>query len=141
METSDVIAVVVATLVAILSGVVVAVLLVLVRTLRTLRATVTALQRESLALLEDAHDAVREAAVEVDRVDRLVTSAEKLNDAVDGAQRMAYRTLASPVVKAMAFGSGVSRAAHRLREGEAPVPAPARTKGKRRNRASSERAS
>jgi hypothetical protein len=136
MGTSDVIAVVVATLVAILSGVVVAALVMLVRTLQTLRATVTALQRETLALLADAHDAVREAAIEVDRVDRLVASAEKLNDAVDGAQRMAYRTLASPVVKAMAFGSGVSRAAHRLREGEPPAPTPARTKGKRRKRAS-----
>jgi hypothetical protein len=141
MSTSDVIAVMVATVVAIVSGALVAALVMLVRTLQTLRATVTALQRDTLALLEDAHDAVREAAVEIDRVDRLVTSAEKLNDAVDGAQRVAYRTIASPVVKAMAFGSGVSRAAQRLREGEAPTPAPARTKRKRRNRASSKRAS
>ena len=47
-----------------------------------------------------------EATNEVDRIDRLVGSAERINDAVDGAQRMAYKTLASPVVKAMAFGTG-----------------------------------
>jgi hypothetical protein len=134
MQTSDVIAIIVTTVVAILSGALVAALYMLVRTLRTLRATVIGLQEETLALLDDAHDAVREAAIEVDRIDRLVGSAERINDAVDGAQRIAYRTLASPVVKAMAFGSGVSRAAHRLREGE--TPAPARTRGKRKRRAS-----
>ena len=62
-----------------------------------------------------------DAAVEVDRVERLVTSAERLSGAVDGASRMAARTLRSPVVKAMAFGTGVSRAAQKLREGETPV--------------------
>jgi hypothetical protein len=136
MQTSDVIAIVVATLVAILTGALVAALYTLVGTLRRLRATVVNLQEETLALLDDAHDAVRAAATEVDRIDRLVGSAERINDAVDGAQRIAYRTLASPVVKAMAFGSGVSRAAQRLRDGESPAPAPARTRGKRKRRAS-----
>jgi predicted cobalt transporter CbtA len=127
MATSDVLAVIVATIVAILAGVLVTVLFMLVRTLRALRTTVAVLQEETRVLLDDAHDAVRDAAAEVDRIDRLVTSAEKL----DGAQRLAYKTLSSPVVKAMAFGSGVSRAAHRLREGEAAPPsAPARAKEK-----------
>jgi hypothetical protein len=136
MDTSDVIAVIAATLVAILTGALLVVLALTVRTLQTLRATVESLRDETIALLDDAHDAVREAATEVDRIDRLVGSAERINDAVDGAQRIAYKTLASPVVKAMAFGSGVSRAAQRLREGEAPAPAPTRTKGRRRKRAS-----
>jgi hypothetical protein len=136
MQTSDVIAIVVATLVAILTGALVAALYTLVGTLRRLRSTVVNLQEETLALLDDAHDAVRAAATEVDRIDRLVGSAERINDAVDGAQRIAYRTLASPVVKAMAFSSGVSRAAQRLRDGESPAPAPARTRGKRKRRAS-----
>ena len=47
-----------------------------------------------------------------------MSSAELLSGAVDGASRIAARTLRSPVVKAMAFGTGVSRAAQRLREGE-----------------------
>ena len=72
-----------------------------------------------------------DAAIEVDRVERLVTSAERLSGAVDGASRIAARTLRSPVVKAMAFGTGVSRAAQKLREGETPV-APARRRGRRR---------
>jgi hypothetical protein len=136
MTTSDVLAVIVATIVAVLTGVLLVVMFMLVRTLRELGATVAVLQRETRALLDDAHDAVVEATVEVDRIDRLVSSAEKINGAVDGAQRLAYKTLSSPVVKAMAFGSGVSRAAQRLRDGEPPAATPVRTKGKRRRRAS-----
>jgi hypothetical protein len=137
MDTSDVIAVIVATLVAILTGALVVALGFLVQTLRTLRVTVDSLRKETIALLDDAYDAVRQATSEVDRIDRLVGSAERINDAVDGAQRMAYKTLASPVVKAMAFGTGVSRAAHRLREGEPPAPTPTRSaKPRRRKRVS-----
>jgi hypothetical protein len=135
MDTTEVIAIIVATFAAILSGALLVALGFCVQTLRTLRSTVDSLRHETLALLDDAHDAVRQATSEVDRIDRLVGSAERINDAVDGAQRMAYKTLASPVVKAMAFGTGVSRAAHRLREGEPPAPTPSRsTKTRRRKR-------
>jgi hypothetical protein len=137
METTDVIAIVLATVVAILTGVLVVALALTVRTLRSLQLTVKRLERDTIELLDDAHDAVRDAASEVDRIDRLVGSAERINDAVDGAQRMAYKTLASPVVKAMAFGTGVSRAARRLREGEPPAPTSARTgNGRHRKRVS-----
>jgi hypothetical protein len=60
-----------------------------------------------------------------------VMSAERISGAVDGASRLAARTLRSPVVKAMAFGTGVSRATQRLREGETPVPSPRRRRGRR----------
>ena len=93
MDTSDVLAVVAATVVAILAGVLIATLYSLTRTLQTLRTTVERLREETVALLDDAHDAIRDATTEVDRIDRLVGSAEKINDAVDGAQRMAYKTL------------------------------------------------
>ncbi len=117
METSDVVAVVAATVVAILSGALVFSLLALARTLRTLRETVDALRTETVELLDAAAQAVHDATVEVDRVDRLVSSAERIDGAVDSA----YRKLSSPMVKAMAFSTGVSRAAHRLREGESPT--------------------
>lgn len=128
MSTSDVVAVVAITVVAMLSGVLVAVLVALTRTLRDLRQTVAVLRDETVTLLDEAYEAVRGAAIEVDRVERLVTSAEK----IDGAQQRAYKTLASPAVKAMAFGTGVSRAAKRLRDGESPTPARTRTKHRRR---------
>jgi hypothetical protein len=115
MSTTDVLAVVAATVVTIFVAVLATVLVLTTRTLRRLRATLTILEDDALALLDDARTSVREAAVEVDRVERLVTSAERLDEA--------KRVIATPVVKAMAFGTGVSRAAQRLREGDPPRPA------------------
>jgi len=132
MSAGDVLAVVAATVVTMLVAVLGASLIAVTRTLRELRDTATALHDEAIPLLEAARDAVCDAATEVDRVERLVTSAERLSGAVDGASRLAARTLRSPVVKAMAFGTGVSRAAQRLREGEPPVPVARRRRGRRR---------
>jgi uncharacterized protein YoxC len=112
MSTSDVLAVVAATVVTMLVAVFVTLLVSLARTLRELRVTVDGLREDAIALLAATEDAVNDAAVEIDRVERLVTSAERLGEA--------KRAIATPVVKAMAFGSGVSRAAQRLREGETP---------------------
>ena len=110
MSTSDVLAVIAATVVVMFVTVMAVMLLTLARTLRELRATVTALQDEAVALLDEARVAVEDAAGEVERVDRLLGSAERLDDA--------KRAIATPMVKAMAFGTGVSRAARRLRDGD-----------------------
>jgi len=131
MSAGDVLAIVAATVVTMLVAVLAATLIALTRTLRDLRDTANALHDEALPLLEAARDAVLDAAVEVDRVERLVTSAERIGGAVDGASRLAARTLQSPVVKAMAFGTGVSRAAQQLRQGETPT-APTRRRRRRR---------
>jgi hypothetical protein len=131
MSAGDVLAIVAATVVTMLIAVLAATLIALTRTLRELRDTANALHDEAIPLLEAARDAVVDAAVEVDRVERLVTSAERIGGAVDGASRLAARTLQSPVVKAMAFGTGVSRAAQKLRQGETPVP-PSRRRRRRR---------
>ena len=130
MSTSDALAVAAAVIVAVFVGALAMALIATTRTLRVLRDTVDALRDETVPLLHEVRDAARDASDEVERVDRLVTSAERLEGAVDGAGRIAYRTLASPVVKAMAIGTGVSRAAHRIREGEPKPP----TRAERRRR-------
>ena len=127
MSAGDVLAVVAATIVTIL----VAVLAVdprrcSPRTLRDLRDTANALHDEAVPLLEAARDAVVDAAIEVDRVERLVTSAER-------RQRRGRRGVAARGAHAASAGregDGVRtrvsrRAAQRLHEGETPVP-PAR---------------
>jgi hypothetical protein len=129
MSTSDVLAIVAATLVTILVAVLATLLVLLARMLRELRETVEVFRADALVLLEQTESAVHDAAAEVDRVERLVSSAERLDEA--------KRAIASPVVKAMAFGTGVSRAAQRLREGEPPPPfvtksAQPRRRGRRR---------
>ncbi len=131
MSAGDVLAVVAATVVTMLIAVLAATLVALTRTLRDLRATANALYDEAIPLLDAAREAVVDAATEIDRVERLVTSAERVSGAVDGASRLAARTLRSPVVKAMAFGTGVSRGAQRLRKGE-PITPPARRRRKKR---------
>jgi hypothetical protein len=123
MSTTDVLAVVAATVLTILIAVLATLLVVLARVLRELRATVDVLRVDALALLDETDEAVRDASGEIDRVERLVSSAERLDEA--------KRAIATPVVKAMAFGTGVTRAAQRLRDGETPT-----TRRRRRRRAS-----
>ena len=117
MSTSDVVAVIAATVVTIVVVALATVLAMYARSLRELRNTIDTLRTDALELLDETSDAVRAAGKEIDRVERLVTSAERLDEA--------KRAIATPVVKAMAFGSGVSRAAQRIRVGE-PAPTPAR---------------
>jgi hypothetical protein len=125
MSTSDVVAIVAAVVVAVLSGALVVALLALTAALRSLRAATDLLREETLPVVAELHRAVADTVEEVERVDRLITAAEGIGDRVDGASRLAYRAIGSPVVKAMAFGAGVSQATRRLRgrTDEQPVPA------------------
>jgi hypothetical protein len=125
MSTSDVVAIVAAVVVAILSGALVVALFSLTAALRSLRAATDLLREETLPVVAELHRAVADTVEEVERVDRLITAAEGIGDRVDGASRLAYRAIGSPVVKAMAFGAGVSQATRRLRGVADPQPVPA----------------
>jgi hypothetical protein len=87
------------------------------RTTRELRQASAEFERESRAALEELRAAVRAADFELDRVDALVTGAERVTDRVDAASVLADRVITSPVVKAMAAGTGTRRAFQRLRGG------------------------
>jgi hypothetical protein len=115
MKASDALAIVAAVIVAILSGALVVALLSVRAALQSLRAATEMLREETLPLVAEMHRAVADTVDEVERVDRIITAAEGLGDRVDGASRLAYRAFGSPVVKAMAFGAGVSQATRRLR--------------------------
>ena len=114
MTSGDVVVIVLVVVVAMLAGAVVTVLVSLRVALRDLRGAVDALRSDTLPLVDELRDAVTTTTFHVDRVDRLITSAESIEGHVDAASRLAYRTLANPVVKSMAFGSGVKRGAQRL---------------------------
>jgi len=105
--------------VAMLSGALVFALVSLRSALVSMRAAADMLREETLPLVAELHRAVADTVEEVERVDRIITAAEGIGDRVDGASRLAYRALGSPVVKAMAFGAGVSQATRRLRSGAA----------------------
>lgn len=87
----------------------------LLRTLRALREVTHLLRTEAAPVLDDLRDTVDVAADEVDRLDRLVTTAESVTGTVDSASRLAYIAMANPVIKGVAFASGTAKAARRLR--------------------------
>ena len=115
LSGEDVTAIVVAVVGAILLIGVLLGIASLMRTLRSLRAAVEQLQRETIPLVADMHSTVRRANDDLERVDRVLESVESISVTVDSASRLAYLTFSNPVVKGLAFASGTARAVRRLR--------------------------
>ena len=96
---------------------VVAVLFALQRILvavRKVTRTLDELNAQALPLIDDMGRALAEANAELERVDRLVGSAESISATVDATSKLAYRALSAPVIKTVAFRSGATRAARRM---------------------------
>ena len=97
---------------------VVAVLFALQRILvavRRVTRTLDELNAQALPLIDDMAGALAEANLELERVDRLVGSAESISATVDATSKLAYRALSAPVIKTVALRSGATRAARRMR--------------------------
>jgi hypothetical protein len=122
VSASDLAAVIVATC-SVAAVVLLAVgVVALVRTLRALREVAGLLRTETVPVLDDLRDTVDAANAEIERLDRLVTTAESVTGTVDSASRLAYIAMANPVIKGVAFASGTARAARRLRGGRPEQP-------------------
>lgn len=87
----------------------------LIRTLRALREVAALMRTEAVPVLDDLRDTTEAANYELERFDRLVTTAESVTGTVDNASKLAYVAMANPVIKGMAFASGTAKAARRLR--------------------------
>jgi hypothetical protein len=87
----------------------------LLRTVRDLRREAEALVREAQALVAEMHAEAHRAGLEVERVERMVGSAEAISEAVGQASRLVGGAVAAPVIKAVALSSGVAQAARTLR--------------------------
>jgi hypothetical protein len=115
MSATDLAAVIVAGC-SVVAVVLLAVALVaLVRTLRAMRDVAHLLRTETVPVLDELRDTVDVANHEIERFDRLVTTAESVTGTVDSASRLAYLAMANPVIKGVAFASGTAKAARRLR--------------------------
>lgn len=90
-------------------------LIALTRTLKALRQVAELMRTETAPVLDDLRDTVRAANQELQRFDRLVSTAESVTGTVDSASRLAYLAMANPVIKGVAFASGTAKAARRLR--------------------------
>ena len=85
------------------------------RATRDVRDAAVDFRREAMPLLDELRATVRAADFELDRVDAIVRGAEAVTERVDAASDLAYRTFTSPVVKALAVGTGTRRAVQRLK--------------------------
>ena len=91
--------------------------LYLLRAARGLRRQAVALAEESDRLLCELDRAVGQAGAEIERVDRMVGSAEALSEAVGSASRLVGGVVAEPLIKLVALGSGIARGARVARGG------------------------
>jgi hypothetical protein len=98
-------------------GAILFVALRMLQVLRDLRVSLDRLDQQVVPLVDDLAVALAEASEELDRIDRLVGSAESISATVDATSKLAYRALSAPVIKTVAVTSGASRAARRIRRG------------------------
>jgi hypothetical protein len=115
MSATDLAAVIVAGCSVVAVALLAVALVALVRTLRAMRDVAHLLRTETVPILDDLRDTVDVANHEIERLDRLVTTAESVTGTVDSASRLAYIAMANPVIKGVAFASGTAKAARRLR--------------------------
>lgn len=115
MGENDAAAVVVAVASGIAAVVLVWAAVSLAAAVKELRRTVEQLRAEALPAVADLRATVGSASAELERVDGLLGTAENVSATVDSASRLAYLALSNPVIKALAFASGSSRAVRRLR--------------------------
>ena len=85
------------------------------RAAHDLRGAAADFRADAEPALEELRAAVRAADFELDRVDAILSGAEKVTGRVDAASDLAYRTFTNPVVKALAVGTGTRRAVQRLK--------------------------
>jgi hypothetical protein len=110
------------------------------RAAQDLRGVAAEFRAQSEPLLDELRVAVRGADFELDRIDAIVSGAERVTDRVDAASDLAYRTFTSPVVKALAVGTGTRRAVQRLK-GEPPPRSQGSQRARRDTKSSRKKAS
>ena len=113
--SADNVAVLVASVVcAAVTIVLVIVVIGMARRVRELRSVVDELRREALPLMRDTRVMADQAATELVRVGDVLGSAEAVSTTVDSASRLAYRMFSNPVVKVLAYGTGMGSALRRF---------------------------
>jgi hypothetical protein len=87
----------------------------LLRTLRTLVASIEQLRAEVVPLAGQWRRTVDQANVELNRVDGLLDTAESVSGTIDSVSRLTYLTFSNPMIKFLAMASGTGRAVRRFR--------------------------
>ena len=118
--TSTELAALIVAIASVVAVVLLAVALVsITKTLKAVRQTVELLRTETVPVMVEMGDTVRNANVELERLGNVLGTAESIGGTVDSASRLAYLAFSNPVIKTMAVASGTSRAARRFRRNRA----------------------
>jgi len=94
---------------------------VLLNTFRVLESTkmlIDGVREETVPLLGEVKASVTNVNKELDRVDGMMESAGKIVKSAERVSSLVERSVSNPLMKAIAFGAGVSRAAGRFRRGK-----------------------
>ena len=89
------------------------------KTLRSVREAVELLRTETVPVMIELGETVRDANVEIERLGGVLSTAESIGGTVDSASRLAYLAFSNPVIKTVAFATGTGRAAARFRRARA----------------------
>ena len=87
----------------------------LLRTMRDLRRVLDTLHDQTVPLVNELRATVDQAGVDLERVEGILDSAERITHTVDSASKLTYRALSPPLIKTMSAVSGLRRAGRRLR--------------------------
>ncbi len=88
----------------------------MLRTMAVMRRTVEEFRRSSVPLLTEVHATVRQASLELAKVDTILDRANSIADTVDSASRLSHRAFSTPVIKTMALATGSARAYRTFRK-------------------------
>ena len=84
-------------------------------TVRVMGQAAEQIRAETVPLLHQLHGIAQRTEAELVRVDELLERVTSISATIDSASHLAYLAFSNPVIKALAFGSGTSRAVSRLR--------------------------
>lgn len=87
----------------------------LATTVESVRQTAEDVRRETIPLLGQMRGIAERTESELVRMDGLMERVTSISATVDSASHLAYLTFSNPVIKALAFGSGTTRAISRFR--------------------------
>ena len=93
----------------------------LLRTMRDLRVVLDTLHDQTVPLVHDLRITIDQAGVDLERVEGILDSAERITHTVDSASKLTYRALSPPLIKTVSLMSGLRRAGRRLRGRPAPA--------------------
>jgi hypothetical protein len=96
--------------------------LVLVNTFNVLTSTkmlIDGIREETVPLLSEVRDSVAKTNRELDRVDGMLESAGSIVARVEKISGLVEQAASGPLVRIIAIGAGLSRAASRFRSGKA----------------------